>query len=106
MSKAVLTITVAPVDGFAAGSAVAGIVFTATGVANPTPLTQAVAPTATEATFDNLAPDTWTFTALPVDANGKPLTAPGYSAPTVSLTIAAPTTVTLTVPTGITGTAA
>jgi hypothetical protein len=100
MTTATLSITLGLVNGFAAGAAVAAIGIKVVGVANPTPITKAVAADATTATFD-LAPDTWTFTAVPLDAAGNPLTAEGYSAPSTTLKIAAPATVTLTVPTGV-----
>ena len=99
----ILTPTYAPVSGFPAAAVVAAILFTAVGSLpeNATPQTQSVAPGTATVTFSDLAADTWTFTASPVDASGAALTAAGYSAPSTSLAITAPQTVTLTVPTAL-----
>jgi hypothetical protein len=99
--NATLGISSGPQAGFAAGSVVAAILLTMVGQVNNTPVTQSVAPDATSATFTGLAAgDTYTFTAIPVDASDNPLTAAGYSPPSSTLSVPAgpPATVTLTVP--------
>lgn len=103
MNSAKLSISVGSQPGFVAGSVVAAILLTMVGQTNNTPVTQSVAPDATSAEFDNLAPDTYTFVAIPVDASNNPLTAAGYSPPSSTLTVPAgpPATITLTVPQSI-----
>jgi hypothetical protein len=102
MSNVVLTPTLGPVSGFPAGSAVAALLIV--GVANTaanSPPSQTVPPGATSVTFQNLAADTYAFSATPVDANGNALTAPGYSVPSVNVVVPVAQSVTLTVPTSL-----
>jgi hypothetical protein len=106
-----LNLTYANTPGFPAAAVVAAILLSAVGAsaANATPVTQTVAPGTASVTFANLPADTYTFTATPVDVNGNPLVAAGYTPPTASLTVAAGTggggsTVSLNVPTGLTAT--
>jgi hypothetical protein len=105
-----LAITYSQTPGFPAAAAVAAILISAVGAlpANSTPITQTVAPATASATFSGLAADTWTFTATPVDVNGNPLTASGYTPPTTTFTSAGGTgtggTVTLNVPTALAAT--
>lgn len=100
-SKALLSISSSSVAGFAAASVVAGILLSAVGQANATPVTQLVAANATSAEFDGLPADTYTFTAVPVDANSNPLTSPNYSPPSANLVVPADTTVSLSVPSNL-----
>ena len=95
------------VSGFAAAAVVAAIVISLQGAtAGAAPITQTVAPGTASASFANVPPDTYTVTATPVDEAANPLTATGYTVPSTSVTVTAPSTVTLSVPTGITATAA
>ena len=100
-----LTVTYGVTPGFAVASVVAAILLSAVGAlpANSTPVTQTVAPGTESATFDSLAVDTWTFTATPVDVNGNPLTAAGYTPPSTAFTVTGtgPVTVSLQVPTAL-----
>lgn len=106
--NAALTLGYGQVSGFPAGSAVASILLAAVGAlpANATPVTQQVAPGTASVTFSSLPADTWTFSATPLDANNNALTASGYSVPTGSVTLTAPSTVTLSVPTTLSATQA
>jgi hypothetical protein len=109
-----LAIQYTPTPGFPAAAAVAAILISAVGAlpANSTPITQTVAPATASATFAGLAADTWTFTATPVDVNGNPLTASGYTPPSTTFTSAGGTggtggtgsTVTLNVPSALAAT--
>jgi hypothetical protein len=98
MSKGTLAIGYGSVAGFLAAAVVAAISISAVGAVNTTPLTMSVDPGTASVEFDSLPADTYTFTATPVDAQGNPLTAPGYSPPSTSLVVPADTTVTLSVP--------
>jgi len=104
MSNVVLTPVFGPVSGFPPSSVVAGILIAAVaGTPANSPAPQTVAPGTATVVFANLAADTYSFSATPVDANGNALTAPGYSVPSVSVTVPVTQTITLTVPTGLTG---
>jgi hypothetical protein len=105
-----LAITYGLTPGFAAAAAVAAILLSAQG-ATPgvAAVTQTVAPGTPSATFSNLPADTYTFTATPVDVNGDPLVAAGYTPPTAQLAVSGGGggtggTVSLSVPTALVAT--
>lgn len=77
-----------------AGSVVDHIIIAAT-AENPanSPANQAVAPGTTSVTFDNLTPDTYTFTA-----QAFPATGPGYSSPVSTTLVVTSTSVVLQIP--------
>lgn len=90
------------VPGFAAAAVVAAIMVSLQG-SDPAvkPLTQAVAPGTTSLSFSDVPADSYTVTAEPIDADANVLTAAGYTPPTTTLVVTAPSTVTLTVPVGV-----
>ena len=92
---AVMAIVYADVANFPAGSVVANIVATVTGSAAP--VSQTVPPGTSSISFD-LPPDTYNFSVAGVDASnnifGTPVTG--------SFVIAAPNTVTLSLPSTVT----
>jgi hypothetical protein len=96
-----LAISYAPVPGFPAGSAVAGIQVTVTGTApgNTTPIVQTVAPFTLNVAFPLTVADTYTYSVQAIDAATPPDTF--GDAVTGSFTITAPVTVTLTLPSSV-----
>lgn len=93
-----LAISYAPVDGFPAGSAVAGIQITVVGSApgNTTPIVQTVSPGTDIVSFPLAVADTYSYSIEGVDAATPPNT---FGSPVVgSFAITAPATVTLTLP--------
>jgi hypothetical protein len=95
-----LAISYAPVPGFPAGSAVAGIQVTVTGsLPGSVPIVQTVAPFTLNVDFPLTVADTYTYSVQAVDAATPPDTF--GDAVTGSFTITAPVTVTLTLPSSV-----
>lgn len=97
MSTAVLTISYqlsAPT--FPAGTVVDHLVVSITGVTNPT-VAQKVAAAAPSVTFDNVQPDNYTYSVQAVDATGASL----GTAVTGSFNVAAPATISLSLPSAV-----
>jgi len=106
MSNAVLTLTYADsTPSFPEGTVIDHIVvgITDTSASPPVSSTTNVAPgTTSPITFLNVAPGTYTASAQAVDASGAAL----GGAATTTFTVAAPTTVSLSLPASITATVA
>ena len=103
-SNAVASIAYAPVPGFPAGSQLAGILVTLVGQAagNTVPQEQTVAANATTVTFPISVSDTYTVTAVGVDAQGNTFGTPATSAPTpITVPTPAPVTVSLNLPSSV-----
>jgi hypothetical protein len=99
MSTAVLTGSYVNVPGFPAGSVVANVVASITGAATPI-VSQTVPPGTAMITFSSVPPDTYTFSVAGVDASNNVF----GTASTGTFTVSAPTTVTLSLPSGFVAT--
>jgi hypothetical protein len=97
--KATFAISYASLPGFPAGSVVDHIRVTVTGSATPAQ-SQNVSPGTTQVVFDPLAADSYSYAVDTVDPSGAVLSSRGGSF-TVG-TAAPPSTVTLSVPGGVT----
>lgn len=97
--NAVLAVGYAQVPGFPAGSVVASILATLTGAVTPS-VTQSVPPDTASITFANVPADTYTIIVAGQDASGNTFGTPV----TGSFTIAAPATVSLSLPASVSAT--
>ena len=100
MSNEVLSIVYADVPGFAAGTVVSNVVVSIadTSVTPATTLTQTVAPGTAAVTFPNLDAGSYTFSVAGVDAAGTVL----GTAVTGTFVVAAPATISLSLPSTVT----
>jgi hypothetical protein len=99
MATETLTIGYAAVPGFPAGSVVQAILVAMVGTNTANNQSQTLPPATATAVFNSVNPDTYTVTASGVDASGNTFGTPA----TATIVIAAPTTVTLELPTSIAG---
>lgn len=95
--NAILAVLYSLVPGFPAGSVVASISASITGAATPI-VTQSVPPDTAAITFANVPADSYTFSVAAVDASGNVFGTPV----TGTFVIAAPTTVSLSLPSSVT----
>jgi len=100
--NAVFAVVYSKVAGFPEGSVVTNIKVTITGAATAA-ITQDVAPDTADVTFANVPPDTYTFSISAIDASGNVFGTPVTTDASGNATfvVAAPATVTLSLPSSV-----